>query len=137
MDHPDAIAQHTLFKKRPEKMMRQKQFHHRVVAATCRRMSVAGEGMAEFGRYCPSSIAHLVRCHQGTAPHIDLKFDLTTLLGETQFKQDSFAEVLRHLTCEQVQARRVLSCHHITKMEGTINPIRSGRSRYSEVQSHQ
>ena len=44
-------------------------------------------------------------CHQGTASHIDLKFDVTTLLGESQLKQKSFAEVLRHLTCEQVQAR--------------------------------
>ena len=33
IDHPDAIAQHTLFKKRPNKMVRQQQFNNRLVAA--------------------------------------------------------------------------------------------------------
>ena len=78
-----------------------------------------------------------MRCHQGTAAHIDLKFDVTTLLGASQLQQESFAEMLRHLTCEQVQARRVLSCNHITKMEGTVNPIRSGGNRYCQVHCRQ
>ena len=80
--------------------------------------------MTEFGRYSPSSIAehscHLVRYHQATAPHVDREFAGTTL------QQDSFTEVLRHLCCEQAQARRVTSCHHLATMEATVNPIRNG-----------
>ena len=75
--------------------------------------------------------------HQGTAPHIDRKFAGTTLLAEIQFEQESFTEVLRHLCCAQVQAHRVSSYHHVATMEATVNPIRSGRSRYCEVHSHQ
>ena len=75
--------------------------------------------------------------HQGTAPHVDRKFAGTPLLAEIQFEQESFTEVLRHLCCAQVQARPVSSCHHFATMEATVNPIRSGRSRYCEVHSDQ
>ena len=88
--------------------------------------------MTDLGRYCPST-----HCcyHQGTAPHIDLNFDGATLLGQTQFKEESLTEVLRHPSCEQVHARRVLSCHHLQTMEAKVNPIRSGRGRHCEVHS--
>ena len=79
---------------------------------------------------------HPVRCHQGTAPQIDLNFDGATLLGETQFKQERLIEVLRHLSCEKVQARRVLSCHHLPTMEAKVDPIRSGGGRHCKVHSH-
>ena len=69
--------------------------------------------MTEFGWCSPSSIlqhsGHLVLYHQGTAPDIDRMLAGTTLLAEIQFEQESFTEVLRHLCCEQVQARRVIT----------------------------
>ena len=42
----------------------------------------------------------------------------------------SFEEVLRHLSCEQMQARRVLSCHQLATMEAKVDPIRSGSGRH-------
>ena len=77
-----------------------------------------------------------MRYHQGTAPQRGLKLDGATLLGEIQMKQKSFEEVLRHLSCEQVQARRLLSCHHLPTMEAKVNPIPSGSCRHFKVHSH-
>ena len=48
----------------------------------------------------------------------------------------SFEEVLRHLSCEQMQARRVLSCHQLATMEAKVDPIRSGGGRHCKVHSH-
>ena len=77
-----------------------------------------------------------MRYHQSTAPQRGLKLDGATLLGEIQMKQKSFEEVLRHLSCEQVHGRRVLSCHQLATMEAKVDPIRSGSGRHCKVHSH-
>ena len=160
IDHPDAIVQHTLFKKRPFMMVRQQRFNHRLVAATlatksgccwrdlarlgteysrrvrvsCRRRSVADEGMdceilmlrqSSDGTVLlalPNTVS--ISCVSTRAPHIDRRFGGTTLLAEIWFEQESCTEVLRHLCCEPVQARRVPSFHHFATMEAQVNPIR-------------
>ena len=77
-----------------------------------------------------------MRYQQGTSPQIDLKLDGATLLGEIQFKQESFKEMLRHPSCEHVQARRWLSCHHLVTMEAKVNLICRCSGRYCKVHSH-
>ena len=84
--------------------------------------------LARMSCFAPCLTLHRPHLHselltllpQDSAPHVDRKFGGTELLAEIQFGQESFTEVLRHLCCEKVQARRVSSCHHFATIQDGV-----------------
>ena len=164
IDHSDAIAEHTLFWKRPQKMVCQKKTipsscggsytcsKIRMLLEGCRRRSVAGEGMnceiqlfdddawqsSDGSVLLALATTMAISCDAIRAQHHTLIYNLM----RQRFWERVSSNKIVSLKCFAISPAN--SCKRVecgpvirSRRRKKVNPIRSGRNRYCRVHCRQ